>query len=120
MVSSTQPRILVKAGSSLTQLTTLKVNEDAHALHVSGPHFEGNLVVRMASYLGPTGAEGPREPESGYFGLREGGMTWSIGIEGRFLGEIDADDVLFGNVWDKPIVSHTSRLRREYRLIRVR
>ena len=103
MVSTTQPRILVKAGSSLTSLSTLHVNADAHPLAIRGQHFEGNIVVRMASYLGPTGAEGLRNPESDYFEKREGGMTWSIGIEGRFLGDFCADDIVFGNVWEKPI-----------------
>lgn len=103
MASSTQPRILVKAGPSSNSLSTLHVNADSHPLTITGKHFEGKFAVRMASYLGPTGAEGVREPESGYFEKREGGMTWSIGIEGRFLGESSADDIVFGNVWEKPI-----------------
>ena len=64
-------------------------------------------MVRMASYLGPTGAEGLRQPESEYFEKREGGMSWSIGIEGRFLNDeqegFNADEIVFGNVWEKPI-----------------
>lgn len=85
-----QPRLLVEAGPSLDQLQVHAVNSGS-ATEIKGPHFEGRVAVRIEQYLGPSAHEGQRS--SPYFAAREGDMTWSIAVEGRFLEETTADDV---------------------------
>jgi hypothetical protein len=31
------------------------------------------------------------------------GVTWSIQVKGRFLQDVNSDDVLFGNTFDRPL-----------------
>ncbi|BGP47657.1 hypothetical protein JCM10450v2_003522 [Rhodotorula kratochvilovae] len=95
------PRIVCKAGPSLAHLEEVDVNRAP--LAVSSPHWEGNIAVRLKDYRGPVEKEGeyernPREK------LMNEGDTWSISFEGRWKDDgLTADDVLFGNVWQKPI-----------------
>lgn len=57
--------------------------------------FEGNVAVRIVDFLGPTGEEGQSRPEEGWTG-REGDVTWSISVRGRFLQEdgVEAADLV--------------------------
>ncbi|GAA6014003.1 hypothetical protein JCM10207_000202 [Rhodosporidiobolus poonsookiae] len=98
------PRVLVRAGPSLSSLSPLRVNDDA--LAISAPHFEGSVAVRLRGYRGPAdGSGGAPEPKEGEE-LEEEGESWSIAFEGRFGGEgkeVGVDEILFGNVWQTPI-----------------
>lgn len=99
-----QPRIVCQVGSSASTMRTVRVNEDLSPIEIENEHFKGSIVIRMASYLGPSAHEGPSEPLSDYMTKRGGGMTWSIGITGIFTDKgVNADDILFGNVWEGPI-----------------
>ncbi|KAK4700283.1 hypothetical protein P7C70_g5967, partial [Phenoliferia sp. Uapishka_3] len=93
---STQPRILVKAGSSLASLTEVSVNGSPH--DVSSSRFEGSVGVRIEHWLGATSSS-PSSPEAPF----QDGATFSIVINGRFKEEIKAHEVLWGNEWDNPI-----------------
>ncbi|GAA5895149.1 hypothetical protein JCM8208_000125 [Rhodotorula glutinis] len=95
------PRIVCKAGPSLDSLSPVDVNRSP--LAISSSAFEGHVAVRLKDYRGPAAQEGTyeRQPQDA---LMNEGDTWSISFEGRFkAGGITADDVLFGNVWRKPI-----------------
>ncbi|KWU43016.1 DUF1769-domain-containing protein, partial [Rhodotorula sp. JG-1b] len=97
------PRIICRAGPSLDALSPVDVNRTP--IHIDGPHFEGDVAVRLKDYRGPRSEEGKfvRQPEQAFMGE---GDTWSISFQGRWKDEVNADDVLFGNVWQKPIKSY--------------
>ncbi|GAA5901713.1 hypothetical protein JCM6882_006048 [Rhodosporidiobolus microsporus] len=96
-------KILVHAGPSLSSLQPLSVN--CSAISISSPLFEGSVAVRLRGYPGPRGEREPKEGEE----LEEEGESWSIAVEGRFGGEgergeeVGVDDIMFGNVWRRPI-----------------
>lgn len=87
----------VRAGPSLDSLQDItdKVNKDI-PVNVVSAAFEGRLAVYVK------GLDDANEPE--YF-QREGrkGITWSIQFQGRFLQSHSANDILFGNIFDKPL-----------------
>ncbi|WVQ99751.1 hypothetical protein IAU59_006893 [Kwoniella sp. CBS 9459] len=60
--------------------------------------FEGSIWVFVRGYNGDNKA-GDGE---GYFKEREG-ISYGIVVKGKFKQEFNADDVLFGNVFEKPI-----------------
>lgn len=67
----------------------MDVNGDATPLFIASDSFVGRATVRLQPYYKAARSE----PETGYFAKREGGMSWSIAVEGRFLGDYSADDV---------------------------
>ncbi|GAA5912820.1 DUF1769 domain-containing protein [Sporobolomyces salmoneus] len=98
---SSAPRIVCKAGSSLSDLHPVDVNE--RSLYIDSPEgFEGNLFVRLQNFKGPVGKDGQPQPgeDAPFSGEKD---TWSIAFEGKFRGNIEVDDILFGNTWEKPI-----------------
>lgn len=100
MAPSTQPRILCQAGSSLSSLQPVAVNS-GEGIKIDSSEFEGSIAVRIRDYLGPKSKEGPRNPEHGF---SEAADTWSVQIQGRFkVDGLTADEVLWGNSWEKPI-----------------
>ena len=84
---SPQPRILVQAGSSLSALSDVDVNGEAH--DVSSNLFEGSVGVRLDGYLGKD-ASSPSSPKAEF----HDGATFSIVIQGRFKDEIKAAEVV--------------------------
>ncbi|PWN98612.1 DUF1769-domain-containing protein [Tilletiopsis washingtonensis] len=66
--------------------------------------FHGRITVRIKDFTGqvPEGQE--RQSETKYFDAGHAhGCTWSIQIQGRFLKEVSADDLVWGNQFEKPI-----------------
>ncbi|GAA6064406.1 hypothetical protein JCM10212_001230 [Sporobolomyces blumeae] len=104
-MSAAAPRILCQAGPSLSNLQPVEVNRSS--VHVSSPLFEGNVFVRLKDYRGPVSTKGEDEgsnanpPEDVPFSGDKD--TWSIAFEGRVKKELDVDQILFGNTWEKPI-----------------
>ncbi|KAI0631241.1 DUF1769-domain-containing protein [Trametes polyzona] len=90
------PHLRVLAGPSETELVPLKVNSGV-PVRISSDAFEGQVAVFIK---GLADAEGGKE-DSDYFRKRSG-VTWSIQVQGRFLKEYSADDLLFGNVFERP------------------
>ncbi|KAI0355966.1 DUF1769-domain-containing protein [Trametes cingulata] len=90
------PYLRVLAGPSETELVPLKVNSGV-PVEISSDAFEGRIAVFIK---GLADAEGGKE-DSDYFRKRSG-VTWSIQVQGRFLREYTADDLLFGNVFERP------------------
>jgi len=93
------PRLRVVAGTSLCDLRPISVNTDTpHA--VSSDIFEGHIVAHIKGFTDPDG----NVRDSEYFAREDKkGITWSIQVQGRFLRPISADDVLFGNTFDRPL-----------------
>lgn len=113
------PRLRVLAGANpdnMVPITSIVNTSKAHSIHSA--LFQGQIV---ANIKGMTDEHG-RLRDSEYFEREERqGVTWSIqvqgrflnrrcwynfnfsGLKGRFLVPISADDILFGNTFDKPL-----------------
>ena len=119
------PRLRFSAGPSLTDLTTLEINSDI-PLHVKSPGFEGQVAVYIKGLTDASGSHA----HSPYFDHKDRkGITWSIQLQGehpsnasqfysphfpicpkliflsagRFLQTHSADDIIFGNIFDRPL-----------------
>lgn len=120
------PRLRAVAGPSLNELVPISVNSDVSHNIVSDA-FEGQVLTYIKGF---TDGEGT-VLESEYFHREDRkGITWSIQVQGtlldrdplfpvapsrllvltcdvassgRFLRPISADDVLFGNTFDRPL-----------------
>ncbi|GFZ46921.1 hypothetical protein JCM24511_04146 [Saitozyma sp. JCM 24511] len=60
--------------------------------------FDGEISVWVKGFEGDEKAGDGKE----YFGVR-GGMTYAIVVRGRFTEQVSADELMFGNVFEKPI-----------------
>ncbi|PWN49014.1 DUF1769-domain-containing protein [Violaceomyces palustris] len=103
------PSLKISAGPSVSELKTVAVNHDLLPTEISTEHFQGRISVRIKDFSGedPPGVEKKKEAE--YFESGHGkGMSWSMQVQGRFLkeGGVNADDLVFGNEFDKSIKSH--------------
>ncbi|KAL0960212.1 hypothetical protein HGRIS_011846 [Hohenbuehelia grisea] len=92
-------RLRVLAGPSPESLVPI-----THLVNTSMPHlissdvFEGRIVVGIKNL------NGQGNGSSGYFDRNDRrDVTWSIQMQGRFLVPYSADDILFGNTFDKPL-----------------
>ncbi|KAI0659685.1 DUF1769-domain-containing protein [Cubamyces menziesii] len=92
------PHLRVLAGPSTSEqdLVPLRVNSGV-PVKISSDAFEGQVAVFIK---GLADAEGGIE-DSDYFRKRSG-VTWSIQVQGRFLREYNADELLFGNIFERP------------------
>lgn len=76
---------------------TEKVNS-GKAHDISSELFEGKVAINIKGFTNPSGEELSAE----YFDREDRkGITWSIQVQGRFLQPTSADDVMFGNTFDK-------------------
>lgn len=111
------PRLRILAGPSTTDLKPIRA-DSGEALDVSSDLFDGKIAVYIKNFADPDG----KVQDSAYFEHESRkDVTWSIQVQGvsdrqcwgetrlmrsrlgRFLQEHNADDVLFGNVFDKPL-----------------
>ncbi|TEB34271.1 DUF1769-domain-containing protein [Coprinellus micaceus] len=96
------PRLRVLAGPSPTKLSPISVNT-SQAHEISSELFEGKIVVHIKGFNDDGDEENTPRPD-GYFENEDRRyVTWSIQVQGRFLREYNADDVLFGNTFDRPL-----------------
>ncbi|KZT71921.1 DUF1769-domain-containing protein [Daedalea quercina L-15889] len=91
------PRLRILAGPSLEELTPIAANS-GDAVEIKNEVFEGKVAAHIQGFVDPSG----RATESPYFSKRSS-VTWSIQVQGRFLKPYSADDVLFGNVFERPL-----------------
>ncbi|KAF5311127.1 hypothetical protein D9619_008074 [Psilocybe cf. subviscida] len=95
------PRLRVLAGTSpesMVPITSLVNTPTPHKL--SSRLFEGQVVAHIQGLTDESG----NVRDSEYFGREDkAGITWSIQVQGRFLASQSADDVLFGNTFDRPL-----------------
>ncbi|GAO50435.1 hypothetical protein G7K_4561-t2 [Saitoella complicata NRRL Y-17804] len=96
-------KLKVSAGASkdCTKLTLVSVNDDDDPTKILGPHFDGELVVRIRDFTGvaPNGKQ-PQGLSDYFMGTQD---TFSLQWKGRFKGDWTADDIVFGNDFDHPI-----------------
>ena len=82
----------------------MAVNHDELPIVIDSEDFQGRIAVRVKDFHGelPDGVESLKQ--SAYFSEPYGSkFSYSIQIQGRFLDELTADDILFGNDFDAPI-----------------
>ncbi|KAF7321422.1 hypothetical protein MKEN_00662700 [Mycena kentingensis (nom. inval.)] len=95
------PTLRVLAGPSpddLTPITELVNRNVAHP--IVSTHFEGKVVVFIKGLN--QDEQACDSPE--YFQRADrSGITWSIQVQGRFLSPLSSDDVLFGNIFERPL-----------------
>ncbi|KAL1667928.1 hypothetical protein GGF50DRAFT_47440 [Schizophyllum commune] len=106
-------RLRVLAGptadpAKMTDITQL-VNSPT-PFEIKSEEFEGRIVACIKDFHAGVGEE---EKEAGsddkndgswYFGRPDRqGVTWSIQVQGRFLKPHPASDILFGNIFDRPL-----------------
>jgi Protein of unknown function (DUF1769) len=109
------PRLRVIAGPAQDQLQPITVNS-GKAHRITSELFDGEVVAYIKGFVDDEG----RTLETEYFGRDDRhGVTWSIQVRGalfhfwrgevkliqssgRFLVPHSADDILFGNTFDRP------------------
>jgi len=93
------PRLRVLAGPSPDKLSPVSTNTNkAHT--IKSDIFEGKVIVHIKGFPDPSG----NVLDSEYFEREDRqNVTWSIQVQGRFLQPHSADDILFGNTFDRPL-----------------
>ncbi|KAK0474156.1 hypothetical protein IW261DRAFT_1341775 [Armillaria novae-zelandiae] len=96
------PGLRVLAGPSLEALEPISpmVNTN-QPLRISSDIFDGKILVNIKGF---TNSHPGDVRESEYFSRQDRqGITWSIQVQGRFLKPYSANDILFGNTFDRPL-----------------
>ncbi|KAJ7125027.1 hypothetical protein C8R44DRAFT_782088 [Mycena epipterygia] len=99
------PTLRVLAGPSpgeLTPITSLVNTNTPHRIVTDA--WEGEIVVHIKglNQADPSNDTTPEEAE--YFSREDRkGVTWSIQVQGRFLSPRSSDDILFGNIFERPL-----------------
>jgi len=90
----------VLAGPSPHSLTDISDKVNTNKTHrIASDTFEGIISLQINRF--PTHH---RTTSSDYFKRSDRqGITWSIQVQGRFLQPHTADDILFGNVFERPL-----------------
>lgn len=106
------PKLRISAGPDKDKLSVVAVNHEELPTIIDSKYFQGRIAVRIKDFHGelPDGVEFFKQPV--YFSEPYGtNFTYSIQIQGRFMNEVNADDILFGNDFDAPIrvCSHFSQ-----------
>lgn len=106
------PKLRITAGSRADDLQPVAVNNDDEPFVISSDVFQGRLTVRVKNFHGERPGGGDAASITPYFESGYGQqMTYSIQIQGlykilipgRFLEEVNSDNLVFGNQFDKPI-----------------
>jgi len=90
------PRLRVLAGTSLDSLVPITdaVNTNK-PVPLCSHLFDGQVVANIKGFNGISSEYFDREDRRG--------ITWSIQVQGRFLKPFSADDIMFGNTFDRPL-----------------
>ncbi|KAG0176747.1 hypothetical protein DFQ29_005692 [Apophysomyces sp. BC1021] len=81
----------VRVGSSIDTLRPVAVNDDQHPTHLTTDDFDGYISVRVRGV----------SSDSLYF--EQSSDKFCIQVVGRFLHPCTADDIVFGNQFDRPL-----------------
>ncbi|KAG6828176.1 hypothetical protein H0H92_008907 [Tricholoma furcatifolium] len=93
------PRLRVLAGTKTTLTDITQLVNTTQSFPLVSDRFQGEVIVCIKD-LNAT----PNTHDYPYFDQPERqGITWSIQVRGRFLVPVSADDVLFGNIFDRPL-----------------
>lgn len=90
-------RVLVSTDSAYPPKTPISVNSTTPT-RVSTSTFDGEISIWVKDFHG----EGNGGDGGAYFAKRST-MTYAIVVRGRFLDGPNGDEVVFGNVFEKPI-----------------
>ncbi|PRP85880.1 glucan endo-1,3-alpha-glucosidase Agn1 [Planoprotostelium fungivorum] len=95
-------RLLVKAGPNEEQLSVLTVNhEGLDQFEIKSEHFEGRVALRIVGFKG-VAHNGERPIETSPYFDNNPALN-SIQIQGRFKGTYKADEIVWGNQFEKPL-----------------
>ncbi|KAF7315224.1 hypothetical protein MIND_00036800 [Mycena indigotica] len=98
------PTLRVLAGPSPQQLSPITelVNSNI-PFAIRSAQFDGSVVVFIKG-LNQVDPTSQTCAENEYFGRQErSGVTWSIQVQGRFLTPRSSNDILFGNIFERPL-----------------
>ncbi|CAE6521429.1 unnamed protein product [Rhizoctonia solani] len=92
------PSLRISLGPTVDGLREISYNDgSSHSIH--SQLFDGVVSVYIKGDFGDADSS-----KSTYFNDESRARhTWSIGIQGRFLKEINGNDIIFGNVFDRPL-----------------
>ncbi|KAB5594720.1 hypothetical protein CTheo_1867 [Ceratobasidium theobromae] len=94
------PVLKVSVGPNTNELREITYNDNSsHA--IQSQSFDGLVCVNIKGFKG--GARAQSGNETYFSDPSRATRTWSIRIQGRFLQEINGNDVLFGNIFDRPL-----------------
>jgi len=95
------PRMRVLVGSSLDNVKPISVND--YSVHsIDSADFTASVSVHIDGYVDPDGNPVPDD----YFqheSRKSKAVTWSIQCQGKFTNAINADSLVFGISFDKPV-----------------
>lgn len=91
-------RLQVRVGTSIDNLKKIVVNDDANPFELNSDTFKGRGVVRVRNFTGVNKAAASSSP---YF--ENYPDKFSIQMQGRFLVDTNADQIIFGNFFDAPL-----------------
>jgi len=93
------PKLRVLAGPSYDEMEPITANSDM--VHdIKSDIFEGKVIAYIKGFPDEEG----NVLDSDYFSRADRkGVTWSIQVQGRFLKPVSADEVLFGNTFDRAL-----------------
>ncbi|TFY78465.1 hypothetical protein EWM64_g5545 [Hericium alpestre] len=93
------PRLRVVAGPSMSELRPIPANSGI-PYPITSDAFEGKVLVYIKGFTD----KDSNILDSEYFHREDRkGITWSIQVQGRFLQPHSADDIMFGNTFDRPL-----------------
>ncbi|KAG8717260.1 hypothetical protein FRC08_007888 [Ceratobasidium sp. 394] len=92
------PTLKVSVGPNVDELKEITYNDNSsHA--VRSPDFDGLISVHIKG----DGGFAKSRNDTYFTHESRSACTWAIQIQGRFLKEINGNDVLFGNIFDRPL-----------------
>jgi len=99
------PKLRVLAGPSPHDLTPITSLVNTNAPHrIVTDAWEGEIIVFIKGFNQPDASGDGVAQEVEYFQRGDrSGVTWSIQVQGRFLSPRSANDVLFGNIFERPL-----------------
>ncbi|KAF8741713.1 hypothetical protein RHS02_03822, partial [Rhizoctonia solani] len=92
------PSLKISLGPNVDELKEISYN-DGSAHVIQSQLFDGVVSVHIKGDFGDTNSS-----KSTYFNDESRARhTWSIALQGRFLKAINGNDILFGNIFDRPL-----------------
>ncbi|CAE6424962.1 unnamed protein product [Rhizoctonia solani] len=92
------PSLKVSLGPNVDELKEVS-HSDGSSHTIKSKLFDGVISVHIKGDFNDSD-----NSKSTYFNVESRARhTWSIGVQGRFLKEINGNDILFGNVFDRPL-----------------
>ncbi|KAF7362151.1 Pentafunctional arom polypeptide [Mycena venus] len=98
------PKLKVLVGPTPHELTPITSLVNTNAPHrISTDAWEGEILVFIKGFNEADPSKTTPEAAE-YFGRDDrSGITWSIQVQGRFLSPRSSDDILFGNIFERPL-----------------